>query len=278
MQSCKLLAYDRGMYIHLPVVDMREGPSRASKVVSQALFGERIQLQERMADWDLIVTPDGYTGWIQLGAWVMREGVYPKDLEVTRLSAHIYSSPDTEYGPLLTLPYGSPLQLISSDLRWHQVCLPNGQIAFVQKGDVVPESFDLISFTKKFLGLPYTWGGRSSFGFDCSGFVQMVYGRMGILLPRDAREQILTGQETEVPTLGDLIFWGKSKQDIRHVGICLGGTQFIHASARENRPYLRVSQLTDEAWSGDDCYPYRASIQKKSMAAAILAPMSMKIR
>jgi cell wall-associated NlpC family hydrolase len=106
----------------------------------------------------------------------------------------------------------------------------------------------------------------------------MVYGRMGIRLPRDAREQILTGQEIETPALGDLIFWGKSKQDIRHVGICLGGAQFIHTSARENKPYLRMSFLTDVEWNGDSFYPYRASIQKKSMAAAVLAPMSMKIR
>ncbi|MCH9717001.1 MAG: C40 family peptidase, partial [Gammaproteobacteria bacterium] len=48
---------------------------------------------------------------------------------------------------------------------------------------------EMIFLSQKFLGCPYTWGGRSSFGFDCSGFVQMLYKEMGICLPRDSGPQ-----------------------------------------------------------------------------------------
>lgn len=242
-------------YIFLPVVEMRSEPSRCSKVVSQALFGELVQTQGRAGDWVRIATPDGYAGWVFASSLVGRDRLYPQDIETSRLAAHVYAAADTEYGPLMTLPYGSKLQLMASDSRWHQVCLPNGQEAFIQRGDTAPEPFDL----KKFLGIPYTWGGRSSFGYDCSGFVQMAYGRMGISLPRDAKEQILVSQRIETPVPGDLIFWGKSESDIRHVGIYLQGEQFIHTSARENKPYLRLSNLSDFEWSGngEGFYPYR---------------------
>jgi len=59
----------------------------------------------------------------------------------------------------------------------------------------------------------------------------------------------------------DLIFWGKSAGDIRHVGMFLGGDEFIHTSSRENKPYLRMSKLTDAEWGGEAgaFYPFRAA-------------------
>ena len=253
-------------YIHLPIADMREEPNAGSKVVSQALFGERVEVRERKGDWVSIITPDHYRGWVQEHSLICRDEPYPEDVEVTRLRAHIYGVPDTEYGPLMTLPHGSKLHTIdSSDSRWVQIRLPDLREGFIQKGDVTPQPFELVAFSKQFLGLPYTWGGRSSFGFDCSGFVQMVYRQMGVALPRDAREQILSHLGKRVSfekiALGDLIFWGKSEREIKHVGMSLGGEEFIHSSSRENMPYLRISKLSDFEWSGhrDASYPFRSA-------------------
>lgn len=252
--------------IHLPVVDMRAEPGYPSKVVSQALFGEEIQIKEKIGDRVLIETPDGYSGWVADGAFITRDRVFNKDLELTRLRAHIYAMPDTEFGPLITLPYGCKLHALENiDSRWLKVQLVDGKEAYVQKGDVDPEPHDLISFSKKFLGLPYTWGGRSSFGYDCSGFVQMLYAQRGIHLPRDASQQILDRRAVQVKieqlTAGDLIFWGKSEHEIKHVGMSLGRLEFIHTSVRENKPYLRISSLTDLEWSGrpDVFYPFRTA-------------------
>lgn len=251
-------------YIHLPVVDMKEAPDERSKVVSQALFGEQIEVREKRGNWFSIMTPDGYSGWVRSGSFLSRGEPYRKDVEVTRLSAHVYSMADTEYGPLITLPFGTQMELLDdSDLRWNEVLLVGGERAFIQKGDVAEEKKELAAFSKLFLGLPYTWGGRSSFGFDCSGFVQMLYGRMGIQIPRDARQQILDprGMPVKELKLGDLIFWGKNEGEIKHVGMCLEGTQFIHTSSRENKPYLRISDLSDREWNGsiEAFYPYRTA-------------------
>lgn len=253
-------------YVHVPFVAMRERPAFQSKVVSQALFGEEVQVQEKEDDWLLISTPDRYLGWVPLSSIIKRSEPYSKDLEVTRLSAHIYAVPDTEYGPLMTVPHGSKVSLLDDrDPRWMQIQLLDENRAFIQKGDVQGEVFELCSFSKKFLGLPYTWGGRSSFGFDCSGYVQMLYSRLGVQLPRDAWQQILDPRckpvECSQLKLGDLIFWGKSREEIKHVGMSLGAHSFIHTSVRENMPYLRISHLTDVEWSGskEAFYPFRAA-------------------
>lgn len=252
------------MVIHLPFVEMREKPARESKIVSQALFGEEVQVVKPGAGWFSIATPDGYSGWVPAGSFVNLKKPYQTDLEISRLQAHIYAKAETEFGPLLTLPHGSKLHLIDgSDPRWLQILLPDGREGFIQKGDVETESFELVSFAKKFLGIPYTWGGRSSFGYDCSGFVQMLYAQLGIRLLRDARQQIAQGRPIAMGQLdlGDLIFWGKSEENIGHVGMYLEEGEFIHATARENKPYLRMSQLTDLEWSGDEkaYYSYRCA-------------------
>jgi hypothetical protein len=246
-------------FVNLPVVNMREGPSLETRVVSQALFAEEVRVLETQGDWLFIQSPDQYTGWVREGI-ISRKTPYISDLVTSRLAAHLYAKADTEFGPLFTLPFGSKLHKVHTlDSRWHQVLLPDERLAYIQKGDVEVESFDLVSLSKKFLGLPYTWGGRSSFGYDCSGFVQMLFGSLGVNLPRDARQQIAVGTPSEDLKLGDLIFWGISEQEIRHVGMFLENETFIHTSARENKPYLRLSQLTDPEWNGSGAYSYRCA-------------------
>ena len=239
--------------IVIPRVVMREKPSQKTKVVSEALFGEDIVVLKTMDDWTNIQTPDGYTGWIRGG--FQKCGPYHPSCEVTRLSAHVYAEADTEFGPLFTLPFGAKLEVVDSSQRWLTIRLPDERVAFIQTGDVALEPFDL----KKFLGIPYTWGGRCSFGFDCSGFVQMLYARLGIQLPRDACQQVALGYEVEVFIWGDLIFWGHSKTELKHVGMYLENGMFIHTSVRENRPYLRISSLNDAEWNGFGFYSYRTA-------------------
>jgi hypothetical protein len=256
-------------YIHESVVDMREQPTKESKVVSQTFFSEKISLEKEWKDWAYIMTSDFYFGWVPIHSFVERLEPYDGSVKVSRLKAHLYGMKDIEYGPIKTLPYGATLcPLDTSDSRWMKIRLPDGKEGYIQKGDVIQEQKlqdkkNLIAFSQKFLGLPYTWGGRSSFGYDCSGYVQMLYNQIGIHLQRDARQQILDPRlqtiDLDYIEPGDLIFFGKSDQKIMHVGMNLGNDQFIHATARENQPWLRISDLSDFEWSGhaDAHYSYR---------------------
>lgn len=260
-------------YINEPVVDMRENPSDESKVVSQALFSEEVKVKDVHGKWAYIFTNDGYSGWALYNGIVSLREPFDTDLRTSRLKAHLYRGKDIEYGPLKSLPFGSKLKVLdSSDPRWLKVGLPDSQESYIQKGDIEAEQKELSKnelplFSQKFLGLPYTWGGRSSFGYDCSGFVQMLYGQMGIYLQRDAKQQIMDKrfQNIEIEQLepGDLLFFGQSEYRILHVGIYIGHGQFIHASARENQPWIRISNLSDDEWSGhkNAHYPYRTARQ-----------------
>ena len=88
---------------------------------------------------------------------------------ISRLTAHLYRTHDIEYGPSLTVPFGAKLQMLDDvDSRWFKIALPNAKQYFIQKGDVVKQQ-DLLTknllplWSTTFLGLPYTWGGRTSF-------------------------------------------------------------------------------------------------------------------
>jgi gamma-D-glutamyl-L-lysine dipeptidyl-peptidase len=273
MASVMSLIATRSFMINEVVVDMRENPTHDSKVVSQTIFSENVKVEQEIEGWSYIITPDGYSGWIELDSLVSLSEPYDPTLKISRLSAHVYGVKDTEYGPIKTLPYGAKLQVIdSSDLRWFTIALPDGQEGYVQKGDVEVEpellyKSDLVEFSQKFQGLPYTWGGRSSFGYDCSGFVQMLYHQIGIDLQRDSKQQILDNrfQSLEIEALepGDLIFFGKTEHRIMHVGMFLGKGEFIHSTSRENKPWIRISNLSDFEWKGDPnaFYPYRTCRQ-----------------
>ncbi len=98
------------------------------------------------------------------------------------------------------------------------------------------------TLARRFLGVPYLWGGTTTFGFDCSGFVQRVYSLLNLTLPRDAYQQAVsplgTRFEPTTPTEpGDLVFFvGRSdprKRGITHVGMALDTERFIHAVGKE---------------------------------------------
>jgi peptidoglycan DL-endopeptidase CwlO len=98
----------------------------------------------------------------------------------------------------------------------------------------------------RFLGVPYVFGGTSTSGFDCSGFVQHVFAMMGIALPRTADAQYDVGRPTVGgPHPGDLVFFD-TYGGVSHVGIYLGGGKFVHASSSHG---VMVSHLSDSYWA-----------------------------
>jgi gamma-D-glutamyl-L-lysine dipeptidyl-peptidase len=262
-------------FVVSPVATMREFPAESAEIVSQAYFSEEVNIIEELQDWIRIETVrDHYQGWIKAGEICHRTDQYPslssKVARVNRCRVHLYHLPDTIYGPLLTLPFESLLEVKEDDgaSRWIHVLLPDQREGYIQRGDVtfnldcIPHD-QLPSVSLLFEGLPYTWGGRSSFGYDCSGFVQMLYRQMGVSLPRDSKDQVKWGGFTNISiedlSQGDLIFFGSDEIHIRHVGMYLGSDRFIHATVAENAPYIHTSRLSDPEWSGGSKWTYRTA-------------------
>lgn len=263
--------------VNQSVVHLRSEPDEKSEVVSQAIISEHVRLLDERGDWLKVETAaDGYHGWTRKEGISSSSDLFNILLEISslwtnRLSAHVYQTKDTIYGPIMTLPYGSrlALKLATPHLheRWLDILLPDGKEAYIQRGDVIFDrplltNEQLGSLAHHFLGLPYTWGGRSSFGYDCSGFVQMLYASKGVALPRDSKDQARAGGFSDAPLselqIGDLVFFGSADKTIKHVGFSLGGSRFIHTCAVvENAPYVRISSLEDPAWDGSGYYPHR---------------------
>lgn len=103
----------------------------------------------------------------------------------------------------------------------------------------------VVLFAKKFMNIPYKFGGTSVMGIDCSAYVQRVYDLIGIELPRSARLQFREGESVDKNslTIGDLVFFKTYASFPSHVGIYLGNDLFIHASSSERK--IRISNLTE---------------------------------
>jgi len=274
-----LLSAAMFFYVSSPVIDMREQSNDTSEIVSQAYYSELVNVLEETPDWCKIeTTADHYQGWVKSKDLYKRPVKFLSDpgcivAKVNRCAAHLYNVQDTIYGPILTLPFDSLLEILdpkdpSSNSRWIKVGLIDGREAFIQRGDVTFNSelldhFKMCNLSLFFLDLPYTWGGRSSFGFDCSGFVQMLYRQMGYSIPRDTKDQIKWEKFKSISvdelSPGDLIFFGLDKDKIRHVGLYLGNQKFIHATVQENSPYIHISSLTDPDWNGLGRFTYKTA-------------------
>ena len=107
----------------------------------------------------------------------------------------------------------------------------------------------IISTAKSFLGVPYVWGGQSPSGFDCSGYINYVFGKHGITLPRTAAEQFNVGKSVSKSNLipGDLVYFTTYKEGPSHVGIFLGNGQFIHASSGKEE--VTISSLSSSYYT-----------------------------
>jgi hypothetical protein len=257
------------------VENMFSRAADSTDVVSQALLGDNVKIlkKEKNAegqDWCEIETPDTYTGWVLASSLrFLGPGDKPyasagEVFVVSALLANTYREPDvTAHKPIKVAPVSSVLAIAGEkDERWLEVVLPCGTRAWIQRGDgevrQAPWSWprrpaeDMVALSKRFLGLPYLWGGMSPLGVDCSGFVQLVYKMSGVPILRDAGIQMTDSGLLEVPKggerAGDLIFFGRAVDRISHVGMMIDGEYFINATTYQT-PCVRIDRLAEERWA-----------------------------
>jgi peptidoglycan DL-endopeptidase CwlO len=107
----------------------------------------------------------------------------------------------------------------------------------------------IVETAMKLRGIPYRNGGSDPSGFDCSGFVQWVFAQNGVLLPREVREQYDAGQKIDLRDVqpGDLVFFRTVSRGASHVGVVIGGDQFVHAPSSTG--VVRVERFTGSYWT-----------------------------
>ena len=199
------------------VAPVRETPSEKVEMVTQMLFGESCDIVEEQKHWTKVkIDYDNYEGWID--AKQVRE-VTQEYLDTRKTSVV------TECFSSVIMKDGRTLLSMGSEVEFPIVVSP--------RSHNLRESIALTA--REFLNIPYLWAGKSFFGVDCSGFVQLVYKIHNIKLPRDAYQQaevgdLLTFVEESQP--GDLAFFEDGYGDIIHVGIMLENQKIIHASGK----------------------------------------------
>ena len=237
-----------GLIAASSVADVRRGPLHTSELVTQIVYGDAVEPLKEHGDWFLVRLDDGYIGWIR--SWHLSELSDEKQKSYAERAAHrvainhavVHQSPVGDALPVTDLVVGTALIAEDCGRRgWRAVRLPDGREGFIATRSIekLPvgkrTSRDALSATGlRFLGITYVWGGTTPMGFDCSGLMQRIYRLNGTLIPRDADQQALFGREKppgdadDVAT-GDLIFFGKSSQQITHVGMVLSEGLFLHA-------------------------------------------------
>ena len=280
---------------------MRQQPDYESALETQELMGTVVEIVGEKGYWREIVSPQPYKAWAtekgltEMSATQIQEYNNAPKVQFTDLYGHLYSEPNLKSPTICDLVGGNILRFSKKKGAWTEVLLPSGKKGWIisksiknhegdisiAKGEGNSESIsdakmeEIISEAEKLLGVPYLWGGMSAKGVDCSGLVRISYLMNGILLPRNASQQIFCGDKVpmEIDTRfweednrkslefttemqgrvknlkrGDLVFFGtpaegEKKQRVTHVGIYIGDNHIIHSSHM-----VRINSLipTDE--------------------------------
>ena len=259
--------------VNISVANLRSKPKHSAELGTQATLGTPVKVLKKEEGWYYIQTPDKYLSWVDDGGITLMDS---KSFELwknktkiiyTKTYGHAYAD-DNEKAIISDLVAGDVLEFIKLKGDHFVAAFPDGRSALVRSGEsenyagwienINPSPDNLVATSKGLMGVPYLWGGTSTKGMDCSGFTKTIYFLNGMIIPRDASQQVHTGQEIdntqnfENLEKGDLLFFGRkatdtSKERVVHVGMWIGNNEFIHASNM-----VRVSSIDPNAENFDE--------------------------
>jgi len=277
--------------VTISVANLRTQPRHPAELATQALFGTPLRVWKKERGWYLVQTPDQYLAWVDASAITLLDSTQyqqwkqQRKLVYTEPYGFAYAGASTTGGTVSDLVYGSLLDVTAEHSGFYEVVFPDGRVAFVPKesaqpyaawaGSRQPTPANLVETAKRLMGLPYLWGGTSTKGVDCSGFTKTVFLMNGLVLARDASQQVHMGIEVDTKDgwhnlqPGDLLFFGSPAKDgkperVVHVGLWIGGhDEFIHSAG-----LVRINSLNPQAPNYDE------SEHKRFLRARRIAPQA----
>ncbi|MFC3810004.1 C40 family peptidase [Lacihabitans lacunae] len=249
----KTLSDNRFGIVNVSVANLRTTPNESAELASQLLLGMPLRLLEKHRGWYRVQSPDQYIGWVDGSTIeVFTQKAFENQTSIPKVvyvqtSGFALSDSLNSNSRIRDLSFGNLNSYKKVGANYTELILPDGKLGFVKNADVVDSKLwlknlnsditNIKEITNTFLGIPYLWGGTSYKGVDCSGFTRMAYFSKGLLLPRDASQQVLLGKEISIENNfknlqeGDLLFFGNTTtKKVTHVAIWLGDLKFVHSS------------------------------------------------
>lgn len=227
----------------------------ASEQVTQLIFGDIYMIISKSKDkkWLFIENLfDGYQGWIpkENHRSISERTYFEMKKDTFPVCADLKGLVEFE-GKKFEISLGSTLPFYKNG----SLLIDGKKGTFMGNVATIPREFSLdilLSTSKLCLDIPYLWGGKNAFGYDCSGFVQTVYKTLGVFLPRDSGQQVKIGDEIkfENAQTGDLAFFHDNGK-IVHVGIVIEGDKIIHASKK-----VKINKLDQTGIWADESQSY----------------------
>ncbi len=223
------------------IAPLRRAPAPDAELMTQALKGERVTIYDRNGEgwaWGQL-DGDGYVGWLPDSA-LIKPTAAPTH-KVTALWTFAFPGPSIKLPPVEAIPMAARITVVREE----------GSFAVTHDGRYLPRQHlgaldvvapDFVDVAERFVGTPYLWGGKSAFGIDCSGLVQIALTSAGTGCPRDSDMQQeglgrdLSGAEQKHLQRGDLIFWKG------HVAVVRDATTIVHANAHHMATAIESTQ------------------------------------
>ncbi len=260
--------------VTISVANLRSQPKHSAELATQATMGTPLKVWKKQNGWYLVQTPDQYLAWVDYGGIALMDQTafanwqQGKKLIYTKTYGFAHATADKNATTVSDMVYGDVMVLKNKAKDFYEVTFPDGRTGYVPAAEAMgfkewvasrkPTEENLVASSKELLGLPYLWGGTSVKGMDCSGFTKTVFFMNGLVLPRDASQQIHIGELVSTDKgwgelrPGDLLFFGVPAKDgkperVVHVGMWIGGNQeFIHSAGR-----VRINSMNPSAENHD---------------------------
>ena len=248
---------------------LRSDPTAEGEILATASSGTNVVVLEEAEDgWYKVNynSVEGYMSGEYLDVATKAEtdlGYGQVDTDGDTLNMRAGAS--TSFDTLCAIPSGTVLELEGIYEGWYKVTyagntgyVSSEYIAITTEPAAAASSApgeQLVALAKQYLGTPYVLGGNGPSSFDCSGFTKYIYAQFGYSLNRTATDQLQNGVSISRDELqpGDLVFFRyRTSKPVSHVGIYIGGGEFIHAST--NRYVVQIDQMNSGHY--DNVYVY----------------------
>jgi len=223
------------MVISAAVAPVHSRATFTSEMITQGLMFESIFILGEQDNWLNIKMEDGYEGWIH-HFYVSENYLHSQNrIIVTDRYTPLRLQRGNDGQIMALLSFGTVVPLIEKTSGYCTIQTISGEEAFIPAQQEISQNShgEIIKLVTNLLGVPYLWGGKSSFGYDCSGFVQMVLKAAGISINRDSIQQAKDENLEEISINdalpGDLIFFSDN-DCINHVAFIAGEGKIIHCS------------------------------------------------